>query len=330
MRAIATFALATAVWSFATAADEPAAIEFGIISTESSMNLRKGFEPIAADMEKAIGKKVNLFFAPDYTGVIEAMRFNKVHIGWFGNKSAIECVDRANGEIFAQCIDKDGQPGYWSLIIVHKDCPLNTLDELLAKGKDYTFAMGDPQSTSGFLIPSYYAFVKNGVSDPSKHFKNYRSGANHEANALSVANKQVDGATFNTEAMFHLQAKQPEAAAKLKAIWKSPLIASDPLIYRNDLPADLKQKIREFFISYGTTSEAKEKLAPLKWSGFKPSTNAQLLPFRQLGLLKDKAKIEGDDKLSADEKATKLKDIDAKLATLAEQMRQAEAQAAKN
>lgn len=330
MRAIATFALAavTTAWTFATAADEPAAIEFGIISTESSMNLRKGFEPIAADMEKAIGKKVNLFFAPDYTGVIEAMRFNKVHLGWFGNKSGIACVDRANGEIFCQVIDADGNPGYWSLIIVHKDVPLTSLEELLAKGKDYTFSMGDPQSTSGFLIPGYYAFAKNGV-DPAKHFKNYRSGANHEANGLAVANKQVDASTFNTEAMYHLQQKHAAAAANLKVIWKSPLIASDPLIYRNDLPSDLKAKIKEFFISYGKTEEQKAKLAPLKWSAFKPSSNAQLLPFRQIDLLKDKAKIEKDEAMSSADKAAKIAEIDKKLAEIGEQMKIADA-AAKN
>ena len=38
------------------------------------------------------------------------MRFNKVQMAWYGNKSAIEAVDRANGEVFASVIDKDGNP----------------------------------------------------------------------------------------------------------------------------------------------------------------------------------------------------------------------------
>jgi ABC-type phosphate/phosphonate transport system substrate-binding protein len=40
------------------------------------------------------------FYATDYAGVIEAMRFNKVQIAWFGNKSGMEAVDRSNGEVF--------------------------------------------------------------------------------------------------------------------------------------------------------------------------------------------------------------------------------------
>ena len=89
-------------------------INFGIISTESSTNLKKGFDPFLKDMQNALGIKVNAFFASDYAGVIEAMRFNKVQIAWFGNKSAMEAVDRAEGEVFAQTTDPSGVPGYYS------------------------------------------------------------------------------------------------------------------------------------------------------------------------------------------------------------------------
>jgi phosphonate transport system substrate-binding protein len=70
----------------AQAAEE---INFGIISTESSSNLKKIWDPFLADMEKGTGLKINAFFASDYAGVIEGMRFKKVQIAWFGNKSAL-------------------------------------------------------------------------------------------------------------------------------------------------------------------------------------------------------------------------------------------------
>src|SRR3546814_2078220 len=71
-------------------------INFGIISTESSSNLKNMFEPFLADMAKQTGRKINAFFAPDYAGVIEGMRFNKVQVAWFGNASAMQAVDRAD------------------------------------------------------------------------------------------------------------------------------------------------------------------------------------------------------------------------------------------
>ena len=146
-------------------AQELKEINFGIISTESSQNLRSEWQPILDDMAKKTGAKVNAFFASDYAGIIEGMRFNKVHIAWFGNKSAMEAVDRANGEVFAQMVNADGTQGYYSHLIVHKDSPLKSLDDMLKQGKSLSFGNGDPNSTSGFLVPSYYVFAQNKI-DP--------------------------------------------------------------------------------------------------------------------------------------------------------------------
>jgi phosphonate transport system substrate-binding protein len=305
---------AAAACTLASAAD-PTELSFGIIATESTQNLQKDWAPIAEDLGTSIGMPVKLFFAPDYSGVIEAMRFSKVQLGWFGNKSAIEVVDRANGEVFCQTIDKDGNPGYWSLIVVHKDSPIQDLSGLIARGKELTFTMGDPQSTSGNLVPGYFAFARNGV-DPMKLFKSCRNG-NHESNALAVANMQVDAGTFNTEAMFHLERKAPESAKQLRVIWKSDLIASDPLCYRSDLSEGLKAKIKGFFLGYGKDETAKTRLAAVKMSGFKDSNNNQLLPYRQLALIKDKAKLENDTEIDPATRKAKLDAIQAKLDELA-------------
>lgn len=88
------------------------------------------------------------------------MRFNKVDIARYGNLSAMEAVDRANGQVFAQTVAADGSPCYWSVLIVNKDSPINNLNDLIAKRKDLTFGNGDPNSTSGFLVPGYYVFAK--------------------------------------------------------------------------------------------------------------------------------------------------------------------------
>jgi phosphonate transport system substrate-binding protein len=85
-------------------AQTPSEINFGVISTEASVNQKKNWEPLVDAISKATGFKVKAFYASDYAGVIEAMRFNKVQIGWFGNKSGMEAVDRANGEVFAQIV----------------------------------------------------------------------------------------------------------------------------------------------------------------------------------------------------------------------------------
>ncbi len=294
-------------------------INFGIISTESTQNLKADWAPVLADMEKKTGYKVNAFFAPDYAGIIEGMRFNKVQVAWFGNRSAIEAVDRASGEVFAQMVNADGTQGYYSHLIVHKDSNLRTLDDVLKGAKSLTFSNGDPNSTSGFLVPGYYVFAVNKV-DPRTAFKVARS-ANHEGNALAVANKQVDVATNNSENLEKLKERNPEKFNEIRIVWTSPLIPLDPLVMRSDLPPAAKAKIKDFFYSYGKAESEKANLMKLsKLAGFKESSNRQLLPIRQLDLFREKTRLENDDKVAADEKAKRLAEIDKRLAELNAQM----------
>ena len=291
-------------------------LAFGIISTEASQNLKQDWQPVLDDMSKQTGLKVTAFFAPDYAGVIEAMRFNKVQLGWFGNKSAMEAVDRASGEVFAQQVNADGTKGYYSHLIVHRDSPINKLDDVLKNGKNYTFGNGDPNSTSGFLVPGYYVFAQNKI-DARTHFKLTRS-ANHETNGLAVANKQIDIATNNSENLDKIAQRYPEKFKEIKVIWTSPLIASDPLVMRKDLPEAIKTKIKNFFFNYAKTDpREKELLMKLsKLSGFKESSNAQLTPIRQLDLFSQRTKIEADSAIADAEKKVKVAEIDKKLASL--------------
>jgi phosphonate transport system substrate-binding protein len=310
------------------AADDLKELNFGIISTESSQNLKKVWDPFLDDMSKKLGMKVNAFFAPDYAGVIEAMRFDKVDVAWHGNKSAMEAVDRANGEIFVQTVAADGSPGYWSLLIAHKDnTKLNSVEDVIKHGKELTFSNGDPNSTSGYLVPGYYVFGLNKI-DPKTYFKQTVS-ANHESNALAVANKQVDFATNNTENMAKLEKNFPDKFKDLKVIWKSPLIPSDPIVWRKNLSDGDKARIKEFFLTYGTGPDAakeKEVLAGLLWAPFKESSNDQLIPIRILSLFKNRLAVEGDTTISDADKQQKLADIDTKL----EELKKKEAEIATN
>jgi phosphonate transport system substrate-binding protein len=297
-------------------AQEMKEFNFGIISTESSQNLKSDWQPVLDDMAKKTGMKINAFFASDYAGIIEGMRFNKVHGAWFGNKSAMEAVDRASGEVFAQMVNADGTQGYYSHLIVHKDSPIKSVDDMLKNGKSLSFGNGDPNSTSGFLVPGFYVFAKNNID--AKTFFKVSRGANHETNALAVANKQIDVATSNSENLDKIKDRLPEKFKDIRVIWTSPLIPSDPLVMRKDLPEAVKKSVRDFFYTYGSANQQeKDNLMKLsKISSFKPSTNAQLIPIRQLELFRDKNKFEADTAISATERQAKIAEIDKKLADL--------------
>lgn len=207
------FSLSTLL-SPAHAEEQEKALNFGIISTESQQNLKPQWTPFLQDMEKKLGVKVNAFFAPDYAGIIQGC----ASIKWISPGTAICRRWKrwiAPMAVFAQTVAADGSPGYWSVLIVNKDSPINNLNDLLANRKDLTFGNGDPNSTSGFLVPGYYVFAKNNIS--ASDFKR-TVNAGHETNALAVANKQVDVATNNTENLDKLKTSAPEKLKELKVI----------------------------------------------------------------------------------------------------------------
>jgi phosphonate transport system substrate-binding protein len=291
-------------------------ISFGVISTDSASAQRDRWEPFFRDMEKQTGLKVKSFYAPDYAGVIEAMRFNKVQVAWFGNKAAMEAVDRASGEVFAQVVFADGALGYTSYLITQKDSPYNNVDDVIKNGKSINFGIGDPNSTSGFLVPTYYIFSKRNI-DVRDTFKTVRN-ASHGANLQAILAKQLDVATNNSEEIDRLTATKPEAAQEIKIIWKSPLIPSDPFVWRNDLDKDTKEKLKKFVYNYAKSNP--EEKAVLKniynYGGFRPSTNAQLNPIRQLELFKELRKVETDNTISDADKAKKVAELNEALAKI--------------
>jgi phosphonate transport system substrate-binding protein len=315
-----TLLLAIAVPAGLARAQSPAEINFGVISTEASLNQKKNWEPFLLALSNATGLKVKGFYATDYAGVIEAMRFNKIQIAWFGNKSGMEAVDRANGEVLAQVVSRDGRTGYYSHIIVNTASPYAALDDILKCDKSIDFSIGDPNSTSGFLVPTAYIFAARNI-DPKSCFKTLRN-ASHQANAMAVANRQVAAAANNSEDLERLEKTAPDAHKNIKIIWTSPIIPLDPLVWRKDLDPAVKTKLYTFLLSYGRLgtpdeiSAARAILADLVWSPFNPSSDAQLLPTRKLEATKNLARVQNDDKLSAEEKAKEIAGIRAELGKL--------------
>ena len=259
-------------------------LNFGIISTESQANQKPIWEPFISAMSQEIGMPVKAFYATQYAGVIEAMRFGQVQLAWYGGKSYVEANEIADAEVFAQTVNDDGTKGYYSHLIMNKDHPdLAKAKEMggdkyvLENASNLQFAFNDPNSTSGFLVPSYYVFAQNNV-DPKEAFKRLIFAGNHEATALAIANNQVDVATNNSESLSRLEKTNPDARTNIEAVWTSTLIPSDPIAWRSDLPEEIKTKVKDFFYNYSDETV----LGPLAWQGFDPATDDLWNPIREL------------------------------------------------
>lgn len=289
-RTLGGLALAAAALTLVGCSQKPAAtaqpkeIVFSILSAENQASMGPLWQPMLDDMSAQIGVKVKPFFASNYTSLIEAMRFKQVQVGWFSALPALDAVNRADAEVLGRVMDAGGDETYKSVIIVKKGSGI-TLDKLLACGQKYSFGIGDPQSTSGTLAPMAYLFTPKGI-EPAKCFKAVRS-ASHQANAFSVANGVLDVATNNSVGLIFFKRQKPDQADTLETIWSSPPLPESSIVARKDLDPAIKEKLRQFFLTYGvgtgpTADKQREVLKGLAYGGFRPADNSYLDPVREM------------------------------------------------
>ncbi len=283
-------------------------VRFSVLSTESTQNMSSYWQPILDDMQKQTGLKVTPYFSNNYTLLVEAMRFKKTDAGWFSNQSGLEAVRRGGGEVFARTFNVMGSDGYQSVIIVNAKSNL-TLEKLLRCDKSLSFGLGDVLSTSGTLAPMTYLFGPKNIK-PTTCFKQVRSGSSHQTNLFAVANGQIDAATNNTTALTMNQMNGGQEYAKVRIIWRSPVLPEDPIVWRKDMDPDVKEKLRQFFLTYGqgqTADAARQRsyMAKIHVGGFKAADDNHLLPVREIEATEHwlEAKDSGDAKRIADTKA---------------------------
>jgi phosphonate transport system substrate-binding protein len=283
--ALALTGMAACVKKADTAAKAPPqVINFSILATENSTSLESFWQPVLADMEKSVGIPIKPFYGSNYTALIEAMRFKQTDVGWFSNQSGLEAVRRSNGEVFARTFDPSGQDGYKSVLIVPA-ASKTTLEDVLKCDKTLNFGIGDAKSTSGTLAPMTYLFAPRDIK-PDTCFKQVRT-ANHQANLFAVARGVLDVATNNSTAIRLQKERGSPVADQIRVIWESPKLPEDPIIWRKDLDPAVKEKLRQFFLTYGQGEgpEAERQRALLKKisiGGFKPADASHLLPVREM------------------------------------------------
>ncbi|MBE9048205.1 phosphonate ABC transporter substrate-binding protein [Pleurocapsales cyanobacterium LEGE 10410] len=306
---------ATKLLSSNVNAQEIEELNFGIISTESQANQKPIWEPFIEAMSTELGISVKPFYATQYAGVIEAMRFGQVDLAWFGGKSYIEAAEIANAEVFAQTVADDGSKGYYSHLIMNKDHPdlaqakqMGGDRYIMENASNLQFAFNDPNSTSGYLVPSYYVFAQNGIN-PKEAFERLIFAGNHEATALAIANNQVDLATNNNESLSRLEKTNPQARENIEIVWTSTLIPSDPIAWRADIPDSIKTQLRDFFYNY----KDEAVLGPLEWSGFDPATDEVWNPIRELDIGEQILAIQANDNLSQSEKDQQIAELNQQL-----------------
>jgi phosphonate transport system substrate-binding protein len=223
--------------------------------------------------------KVKAATASDYRGSIEALKFKKAEIGHLGPKSYVEASNNnyANVEPVAQLQLANGSLGYRSCLIVHTDSEIFTPEDMAGK----TFAFNDPNSTSGYLVPSAFFMMDMGM-DAKKYFSKVTFSGSHEASILAIANKKVDIASTNMPDLSQLTREGKVPRGALRVIWVSKLIPNDPIVVRKDMPASLRSAIAESLTTMRARNPEAFKEIGAWVGGFVPADDSKYQVIRDL------------------------------------------------
>jgi phosphonate transport system substrate-binding protein len=243
---------------------------------------KKAFGPVFAYLAKELGVDYELATTTDWAGMAVAMQSGQLDAAWMGPWGYM-IAHYASGCEAVATVKYDDKPIYHAIIIARPDLQVEKFPDD-TKGKSISFA--DLGSTSGWLIPTYYA--KEVWKIDPKSFWNYREGATHAANEIAVSSGQVDMATDfdrNRNAMI-ATGKVKEDANKI--VWTSDPLPNDAFAVPSNTSAELKGSIQRILTSI--TAEQAKTLLPNRYTGFVEATHASYSPIEKAGLTVGKIK----------------------------------------
>ncbi len=252
---------------------DPAVLRVALLPDENASTVIKDNQGLKEYLEKRLDKKVELVVTTDYSSMIEAMRFGRLELAYFGPLSYLLARSKSEIEPFAALVSH-GSTTYTSVVIANTESGINTVADI--KGKDVAF--GDPASTSSHLVPR--ALLLDRGLEAERDYKAHYVGA-HDAVAKAVENGNAQAGALSRPIFNSLVERKLINTEKVKVIAETKPIPQYHWTMRSNLDAALKDKIKNAFY------ELKEAdiLKKFKAQGFAPISD------KDYDGLRDTAKI---------------------------------------
>jgi phosphonate transport system substrate-binding protein len=256
----------------AMAADpNPKTLKVALLPDENASELIKRNQPLKDYLEKALNKRVQLIVTTDYSSMIEAIRFGRIDIAYFGPLSYVMAKSKSDIEPFAAML-VNGKPTYRSVVIANASAGIESFADL--KGKKVVY--GDRASTSSHLIPKTLLAEAGLIAGES--YEQHFVGA-HDAVAANVANGNASAGGLSEVIFDQLLERKLIDGSKVKVLGYSSEYPQYPWAMRSDLDPKLKAAIRNAFVELKDPAV----LANFKAEGFAPITDADYDVIRAMG-----------------------------------------------
>jgi phosphonate transport system substrate-binding protein len=277
---VATFLLTTALAGTA-AAQGITEFRIGLLGGENVQDRLASNECFRAYAEEALGVPVRLFTPADYNGVIQGLIGGTLDLAWLG-ASAYAAVWLADPDAVRPVLVKtnhDGSYMYYSIGIARADSGITSLEDM--RGRSFAFA--DPNSASGYLIPSV-EIPQAGYSMVSgDYFGRVGFSGGHEQTIVAVVNGDYDAGVVWADGLGEWEDGYNSGALRratdsgivdmndIVEMWRSRPIPEGPIVLRQSLPEDVQSTIIGLLASLHDTDPAcAYGVAAGETAGFQP------------------------------------------------------------
>lgn len=241
LAALIAATLATPLSAYAQGRD-PAKLRVALLPDENAATLIQNAQPLKAYLESTLKKDIELIVTTDYSSMIEAMRFGRIEVAYFGPFSYVLAKSRAPEiEPFAVGVER-GLPTYNSILIATAGGPVKTIADI----RDKPFAFGDQASTSSHLAPRAHLQKKGLEGD--KDYKPVYLGT-HDAVARAVQAGQVPAGALSEPIFRSLVERKIIDPSRVVQIDLTAPIPNYPITMQGNLTPQLKQAIRSAFLN---------------------------------------------------------------------------------
>ena len=241
----------------------------------TATDTKRAYEPFFKHIAEKLGRDYELVVTTDWAGIAVALANKQVDVAWIGPWGYV----LANSEGGAQAIATvkyNGKPTYHSIIVAR---PQTKIDKWPDDAKGLRISFADAGSTSGWLIPTHWFKSQN--IDPKAYFQ-YRDGASHAAQVLSVVNEQTDLATDFDRNLNAIIDRGAIKADQVKVVWRSEPLPNDPIVVRADFDPALTKQVQAIVLAI--TEEQALTLMPKNYTGWVPATHANYKLIEDAGI----------------------------------------------
>lgn len=226
------------------------------IPDEAPTELQRKFKPLGAYLEKKLGMKVEFTPVTDYAASVEGLINNKLDMVWFGGFTFIQAKVRSKDQVIP-LVQREEDEKFKSVFITTKT-DINKLDDL--KGKTFTF--GSESSTSGHLMPRSYLLAAK--INPDTDLKRIAFSGAHDATVAAVAGGKVDAGALNISVWEKLVAQSKVDTKQVRVFYTTPGYFDYNWTVRADMPAELRKKITDAFLSLDASKPEDKEILDLQ------------------------------------------------------------------